>query len=170
MAKQLKVWSVLFDKKRTDHFDSDGWPYTVVLHMLPPFYFMEHGDCAYDPTYDNDCSYTHPYFQLRETRALEYPATDEGTSFDSEDDYEDELPLLGMEVDWEEHDRLEHEFELDREVKSDGFVIIALPDSVFAIMPWDVPDENEDTMLNGFDFETIDIPKVPIPCAYSKLS
>lgn len=170
MAQQLKVWSVLFDKKKSDHFDSEGWPETIELHMLPFFYFVEHGGHIYDPIYENDCSYLHPYFQLREKRAIEYYVDDDAIDMEFEDEAAMDTCLADRDVDWEEHDRLEMQFELEKEIQPDGFVIITLPDSVFVLAPWDSPDESEETMLRGFDFETIDVPREVIHCFYSKLS
>ncbi len=169
MGQQLKAKTILLEKKKTDHFDLAYWLDNLALYALPLFYHQDHGDVLRDETYQDDCSYLHPYFQLREKRSEEY-FVDDGTLVTEEDDDEMDMALADQDVDWEEHDRLEKQFVLDNEIRPDGFVIIALPDSVFVLAPWDAPDENEETMLHGFDFETIDIPRVPIPCAYSRRS
>lgn len=171
MGQLLKAKTILLQEPKTDHFDSEEWPESVSLTMLPLFYFREHGDVLLHETYQNDCSYLHPYFQLQEKRAIEYYVDDEATDMElDEDEAAMDTCLADRDVDWEEHDRLEEQFVLKDEVRPDGFVIIALPDSVFVLAPWDAPDENEENMLRGFDFETIDIPRVPIPCSYSRRS
>jgi hypothetical protein len=170
MGQQLKVKTILLEQRKTDYFDSATWLENLALFALPLFYHLDHGGVLRSETYENDCSYLHPYFQLREKRATEYYLDDEAMNVETEDEDVMDVCLADRDVDWEEHDRLERQFILDNEIKPDGFVIITLADSVFVLAPWDVPDENEETMLKGFDFETIDVPRDVIHCFYSKLS
>lgn len=169
MGQQLKTKTILLQNKKTDNFDLAFWLDELATTALPPFYPLTHGQPMLQETYDDDCSYLNAYFQVRETRSGEYYSNYETISGDDDSDQID-ASLADRDVDWEEHDRLEKQFILDDEIRPDGFVIIALPDSVFVLAPWDTPDENEETMLRGFDFETIDVPREVIHCFYSKLS
>jgi hypothetical protein len=171
VGQQLKIKTILFQEKKADYFDVATWLDKLALFALPLFYHLDHGEALLAETYENDCSYLHPYFQIRETRRDEEFDESETMTAEDDDDYGAiDMLLSDRDVDWEEHDRLEAQFDLEEEVRPDGFVIITLPDSVFVLAPWDAPDENEETMLKGFDFETIDIPRVPIPCSYSRRS
>jgi hypothetical protein len=170
VGQQLKAKTILLEEKKARHSDFLYWLEHLSLYALPFFYSQNHGNIQLGETYQDDCSYLHPYFQLREKRASEYYVDDEAVDMGIDDEAAMDTCLADRDVDWEEHDRLEEQFELEKEIQTDGFVIIALPDSVFVLAPWDSPDENEETMLRGFDFETTDVPREVIHCFYSKLS
>lgn len=168
MGQQLQNKLLVFQPKRENHFDSADWPYSVLLYLLPLFYFLEENQALVKGVSQDDRCALHPYFQIKAQRlAADYQADE---AIDLEDDSDVDLPLADRDIDWAEYDRLEEQFDLESETKADGFVIITLPGSIFALAPWDAPDENEETMLEGFDFETIDVPRVPIPCSYSRRS
>ncbi len=167
MGQQLKAKMVVFEKPQIDSFDSECWLESISIFTLPLFYFLEHGRVLPQETHQNDCSYLHPYFQIRETRVEENCSVDEMMEAESE---ELDMSLADRDVDWKEHDALERQFDLENEAGADGFVIITLPKSILSLTPWDTPRENEEEMLWGFDLTASNIPRTPITCQYSRYS
>lgn len=152
-------------KPNNDTLDWSMFIYAA-LADIPRFYFWTHGLAFFRETPRFECSSEAAYFDIVEEHIwsgfYEDPADEINDPDD--DDYEDLPALADPDIKWLEYDALEEDFDLSEIETPEGLTIIVLPTSVFVAAPPVIPEDNEDTILDGFDLKHEDVPRVPIPC------
>lgn len=170
MGKSLEQNSVWLKKTTaTDRLDAENWA-NCILCKMPDFYF--HEECHPVPIFlipPNDRLDPLPNYDEDGREDIDYTAPP-GLVFLRPDEIVFSMPLADMDLLADEHDQLEDDFDLESLTRDDGFVLVCLPRSLYAIVPWDVPLENEENILEDFHFTASDQSSLAILCEYSRIS
>jgi|GEM_PF-6558892 len=168
MGQLLKSNLFAFEiKADNDTFDWSDLALAIFFDT-PRFYFMDHGLALFRRAPLCDCSAEGPYFDLLREQAEYFPLyddEDDDEMYDPEDDDYEDLPAIAdRDISWLEYDALEEDFDLSEIETPKGLTIIVLSTSVFVAAPPGITEDNEDTILDGFNLQDPEVPKVPIPC------
>lgn len=168
MGRQVTSDRVYFYRSRksgNDTLDEENL-IVAVMSDMPLFYFWPEGQNVPDNP-GNTCgtSADNAYQDLLEERAQEPEPEDveDDDPFGLEPVSEEAcLAVADRDIDWMEYDMVEDEFDLSNIEDANGFTIIVFPTSVL-LLTNDCPTD-EEQILDGFDLQKPDVPKIPIYC------